>query len=76
MQVCMFTHMHVCFCVHVCTCMHEWEQIKDGVSFLCQVGGGGATEIKNRGQQCGESGEGWKKLLLGSLVAGQRPRPI
>lgn len=44
--------------------MHERDQIKDGVSFLCQVGGGGATEIKNRGPPCGESGEVWKKLWL------------
>lgn len=37
--------------MRVCTCMHGGEQIKDGVSFLCQVGVGSATEIKNRGPQ-------------------------
>lgn len=71
----MFIHMHACFCAHVCTCMSEREQIKDGVSFLFQVGGGGAAEIKSRGLQCGESGEGWKKLRLGDWLLGNIQDP-
>lgn len=69
-----YSFIHICMCasvhLHVCTCMRERGQIKDGISFPCQVGGGGATEIKNRGPQCGESGEGWKNPLLGDWLLG------
>lgn len=74
-RVCVFIHMHVCFCVHVCACMRESKQIRDGISFPRQVGGRGATEIKNRGPKCGESGEGWKKRLLGDWLPGNVQGP-